>query len=175
MQFERLTCSTHPMYQKALDLYRISFPHHEQRQSLSQEAILQDDAYHFTLLYDEDAFVGLLLCWETPDFIYVEHFCILPELRSKGYGQQALNLLGQQDKTVILEIDPPVDAISLRRKGFYQRCGFVENPYPHIHPPYHKGNHPHDLVIMTLPAGISQAAYDQFNSYLSQHVMKDVY
>ena len=35
------------------------------------------------------------------------------------------------------EIDPPTGDISRRRKGFYERGGFVENPYPHIRPPYH--------------------------------------
>ena len=29
---------------------------------------------------------------------------------------------------MILEIDPPVDDISIRRRGFYERSGFVENP-----------------------------------------------
>ena len=28
------------------------------------------------------------------------------------------------------------ESISQRRKGFYEWCGFVENPYPHVHPAY---------------------------------------
>ena len=28
------------------------------------------------------------------------------------------------DDTVILEIDPPTDPVSIRRKGFYERCGY---------------------------------------------------
>ena len=137
MNLERITSPLHPLYKQALELYQISFPFHEQREAFSQAAILHDDAYHFDLIYDAGTFVGLVLYWESLDYIYIEHFCILPEMRNKQYGRRALSLLKMRQKTLILEIDPPIDAISVRRKGFYERCGFVENPYPHIHPPYH--------------------------------------
>lgn len=59
-----------------------------------------------------------MLCWEAEDFIYVEHFCVLPELRGRGCGARALGLLAREGKTVILEIDPPIDEISRRSKIF---------------------------------------------------------
>jgi len=175
MRFERITDTSHRMYKNALSLYRSSFPLHEQRESVSQAEILSNEDYHFNLIYDGDCFVGLLLAWETKEFIYIEHFCILSELRSKKYGQTALNLLGQQGKIVILEIDPPIDTVSIRRKGFYARNGFAANPYSHIHPPYHKGNIGHDLVIMSYPRKITQTEYDIFHHYLEYHVMANAW
>lgn len=175
MRFERVTNIAHKMYESALQLYQISFPYHEQRESVSQTEILSDDEYHFDLIYDEDVFVGLMLHWDTTDFIYVEHFCILPEIRNRRYGQRALGLLGQQGKKVILEIDPPIDTVSTSRKGFYERNGFAENPYLHIHPSYHKGNSGHNLVIMSYPTKITQTEYDHFNHYLKYHVMANVF
>lgn len=175
MNFERLTSPSHPLYNRALELYQISFPFHEQREAPSQVAILQDDAYHFELVFDADIFVGIVLYWECSDFIYIEHFCILPEMRNRQYGQKVLALLQMQQKTLILEIDPPIDAISARRKGFYERCGFVPNPYPHVHPPYHKENKGHELVIMSSPKPISQAEYDAFSVYLKDRVMCNVF
>ncbi len=174
MRFERITNVEHPMYEKALELYAISFPAYEQRELVSQTQILGDREYYFSLIYDEDAFVGLVLYWETKENIYVEHFCILPEMRNKHYGQKALELLCQRKKTVILEIDPPSDAVSVRRKSFYERCGFVENPYTHVHPPYHEGRVGHGLVIMSSPGKITQTEYNAFRHYLEAHVMKDV-
>ena len=53
-------------------------------------------------------------------------------MRNKQYGRKVLSLLGGKQKTLILEIDPPVDNISKRRKGFYERCGFIENSFQHI-------------------------------------------
>ena len=107
------------------------------------------------------------------DFLYLEHFCIRPELRNRRYGQKALEVLCR--RPLILEIDPPVDEISIRRKGFYERCGLAANPYPHVHPPYHAGNRGHDLVLMTAPRQITSQECDEFTRFLRGVVMKDVY
>ena len=175
MRFERLTSKDHPLYEKALELYRISFPAHEQREASSQADILSDEQYHFTLVYHDDAFAGLILFWETQKFIYVEHFCILPQMRNQKLGQTALQLLSQRQKAVILEIDPPDDEISQRRKRFYERCGFLDNPYAHVHPPYHRGIAGHALVIMSAPHRLSQNEYDAFRLYLDRHVMENAF
>ena len=74
MQLERLSDPTYPMYMRTLTLYKASFPPHEQRQRISQDAVLRDGDYHFQLIYDRESFVGLMLYWETEEFIYVEHF-----------------------------------------------------------------------------------------------------
>ena len=160
MRIERMTTREQPLYERAMELYRGSFPPHELREEPSQQKILNDPAYHFDLLFDGGQFVGEVLYWEIAGFFYIEHFCILPELRNRHYGQAALELL--HSTPLILEIDPPVDAISIRRKGFYERCGFVPNPYRHIHPPYHRGNSGHELVVMSYPC-------------LTDMVMKDVF
>ena len=93
---------------------------------------------------------------QNESFLYIEHFCVLP-------------------KTLMLEIDPPKDDISKRRKGFYERSGFTENEFPHIHPPYHKGNKGHELVLMTCPKKASQDVFDGFSRYLKEKVMKNVF
>lgn len=175
MHFERLQNTGHRLYEPALALYRASFPAHELREPASQERILADGEYHFTLIHDGDAFAGLVLYWETADWIYVEHFCIQPQLRNRGCGQRALALLAGAGKPVILEIDPPADELSRRRKAFYRRCGFAENPYPHVHPPYHRGNKGHDLVVMSAPAAITPEEYAAFRDHLERRVMKDAF
>ena len=86
--------------------------------------------YRFTLLEEDGRLLGILLYWEGPGFRYVEHFAIAPELRGGGAGSRILAEFTGQGVPVILEIDPPVDGVSIRRKGFYLRCGFRENPFP---------------------------------------------
>ena len=115
MTFERIPSPNHPLYADAMALYGISFPAHEQRETPSQTAILTHPDYHFTAILDGSAFVGDMLYWETPDFRYIEHFCILPALRGQRYGSRALSML-PNDRPVILEIDPPVDEIAIRRR-----------------------------------------------------------
>ena len=169
MIFERITTPSHPLYVDAMSLYRLSFPLHEQREEASQTEILGNPDYHFDVVCDDDRFVGEVLYWNIENALYIEHFCVLPSMRNKHYGQKILAAL--QDRPLILEIDPPVDAISQRRKGFYERCGFVENPYPHMHPPYHKGNTGHELVVMSFPKLLTQDEYALFWSELCDKVM----
>ena len=137
------------MFAPAMELYGMSFPYSEQREPDSQARIMSDPEYHFELIYDEGRFVGEILSWENADFIYVEHFCMLPDVRGRGCGSRALELLRARGKTIILEIDPPVDDISRRRKGFYERNGFIANDYDYTHLPYHRGCKGHRLVIMS--------------------------
>ena len=174
MHLERITSPEHPLFQQALALYQLSFPPHEQREMPSQQAIMRHPAYHFDAICQDGMFIGEALSWKIGDFRYIEHFCILPEMRNKRYGQRALALL-LQAHPLMLEIDPPIDEISLRRKGFYERCGFVANPFPHVHPPYHPGNHGHALVVMSAPAPLTQKDYDAFNRYLQDEIMKDAF
>ena len=166
MELIRLTDGADPRYARARALYNRSFPFHEQREDRSQLNILEAPEYQYLLIYDGDLWVGLMLCWETETFIYVEHFCTFPELRGQGYGQRALEVLGRRGKTVILEIDPPTDPVSIRRKGFYERCGYAANPFPHVHPPYHRGVKGHDLVVMSCPMALGQRKYEEFARYL---------
>ena len=172
MRFDRITDTQHEMYKKAMELYANSFPMHEQREAKSQAAILGDSEYHFALAYDDDTFVGEALYWEWDGYIYVEHLCILSEMRNKAYGGKVLELLAAENKKVILEIDPPVDDISIRRRGFYERSGFIENPYAHVHPPYHRGYKGHELVVMSSPSAISPDMFGKFTDYLKNTVMK---
>ena len=174
MEMIRIEDAGHPMYRRAMELYAGSFPAHERREDASQRRILGEEEYHFALLYDGDTFVGELLYWETASFRYVEHFCILPELRGRRYGERALAELGGE-KPVLLEIDPPVDEISRRRKSFYERCGFRASPYPHLHPPYHQTGRGHALVVMSHPAELGWADYEAFARYLRETVMKDAF
>lgn len=174
MEFRRLTAAGGEAYQKALALYEGSFPLHEQREASSQRAILEEDAYHFDLIFDGDIWAGILLYWDAGDFLYVEHFAILPQLRGRQYGQRALELLRAKGKTVILEIDPPVDDVSIRRRGFYERAGYTANPFAHVHPPYRAGFAGHPLVVMSCPQALTQAAYSAFARYLADVVMAGV-
>lgn len=172
MKPERITRETHPLYREAMELYRISFPPHEQREAASQAEILRDGAYHFAVCTEGGAFAGIALYWEAETFLYVEHLAVLPAMRNRGIGAGILALLKEKGKPVILEIDPPVDDVSVRRRGFYERNGFAENPYPHVHPPYHAANAGHPLVVMSAPRGITKEEYDSFARFLTARVMR---
>ena len=171
MIFKRIITENDPMFNTAIGLYKISFPIHEQRENKSQIEILGHANYHFNIIYDNDCFVGIILYWETKEFIYIEHFAIDPNLRNGGYGSKVLKQLTDKEKILILEIDPPIDEISIRRKGFYERIGFCENTYAHIHPPYQTNFEGHKLMVLSHPNIINQHTYNMFKNYLDDTVM----
>lgn len=171
MRFERLTNTDNEMFLRAMDLYWSSFPLSEQREYQSQFSIMDEPEYHFELLYEGDEFVGMLLYWDAESFIYVEHFCTCREKRCMGLGAKALELLKNEGKPVILEIDLPVNEITLRRKGFYERNGFVANDFEHIHPSYHAMFPGNPLVVMSCPEALSEAEHKEFYRYLCDTVM----
>ena len=173
MDFIRLTDPAGPEFETAFALYEVSFPVYERRTRSAQAGRLSHPEYRFTLLREGDRFQGILLYWEGPGFRYVEHFAIAPELRGGGVGARALAELCGQGIPVILEIDPPVDEISVRRQHFYERCGFVKNPFSHVHPPYRGQFQGHPLVVMSAPSALSQSDYDRFARYLFDPVVSD--
>lgn len=172
MRFERIRTGEDPRYGGAMALYQRSFPIFEQRCLQAQLAVMPQEEYRFTLLYEGKDFAGLLLYWETDSFCYVEHLCILEAMRGKGCGSRALAFLREKGKKIILEIDPPADPVSQRRQRFYERAGYRANPYPHVHPPYRTEYAGHPLVVMSCPSVLEQQEYEAFDSYLRNTVMR---
>lgn len=146
----RIDSAEHFLYSSFSDLYRMSFPLYEQRQSANQLQALKDDRYHLLAWQEEGVFLGFIAYWQFKDYLYIEHYAINPLLRGKGLGTIFLkNILGKTKSVVILEIDPVIDHISAKRLDFYSALGFMVNEYSHIHPPYHEGIKGHALKVLS--------------------------
>ena len=168
----RMTGPESPYYRQAMELYAAGFSLHEQRRTEEQIQAMRDPAFHCDALVESGTFIGLLFYWEAVGVTYVEHFAVVEALRSSGAGSRALAAFCPAHAPVVLEIDPTVDAVSTRRKGFYQRLGFAENSYAHRHPPYRTGFAPPPLVVMSWPEALSPEAYSTFSRMLSHRVMR---
>lgn len=173
--FSRITDPSHLYFDKAFALYATSFPQYEQRLSLSQRRILSHPQYHCDVILSDNRFCGILFYWEINQLCYVEHFAILSSLRGQGIGSQAIKIFLQQHPHTLLEIDPPIDDISCRRKQFYTSLGFVENPYSHLHPPYRPHFMSHPLLVMSFPDVLLPQEYQSFASFLKDVVMDSVF
>ena len=73
--------------------------------------------------------------------------------------------------TELLEEQAVLSELSIRRKGFYERAGYRENPFSHVHPPYHAGYSGHSLMVMSCPEPLSEELYQEFDRYLKTVVM----
>lgn len=174
MKHNRIQNSEHPLYAPFKELYACSFPVFEQRTERQQQKAFSCSNYHLRAYCENDLQIGFIAYWEFPAYRYIEHFAIHTGLRGKGYGGQVLkNFLSESSKTILLEIDPPADAVSLARLRFYQRCGFYPNPYPHVHPPYREAYEGHPLVVLSAGREITEDEYRQFRTDLSSVVMHE--
>lgn len=120
----------------------------------------------------EGELAGLAFCWDFDAYLYVEHLCVPRGCAGQGIGQRILALLACAGKPVVLEIDPPEEEISIRRRHFYERCGYVANSFAHVHPPYRPGFTGHRLVVMSSPRVLSQEERERFARDLRLRVMR---
>jgi len=174
MRFHRITRESDSLFSESFKIYESSFPLHEQRPLVYQKEILPHPDYYFEVALRDDELVGIVCYWKTGAYIYVEHFAISPGLRGQSFGSNCLEALCRRYELVILEIDPPVDSVSIRRERFYVKLDFRKNDYPYKHPAYRKGYEPYPLVIMSYPRSIGQSEYADFNDYVRTTVMLNV-
>jgi ribosomal protein S18 acetylase RimI-like enzyme len=163
-----------PYWDSLVRIYRESFPIDEQRpiesiaRLLTEEprytmhAIIDDNyaaelqavgqaptANSQGLTANSPKLLGLLTTWYFEEFIYIEHFAIDPTLRSQGYGSEALKaFIHEHGKPLVLEAEPPTDALSIRRIKFYERIGLTLYDFPYMQPAYTEDSHPVELRLM---------------------------
>ena len=173
MNKTRITHVDHPLYGSFEALYSVSFPVFEQRTRAQQERAFQSENYHLMAYGEDGVFIGFIAYWEFDDYVYIEQCAIHRDLRGQGYGSRLLTgFIAECPRMVLLEIDPAIDEVSQARLGFYRKCGFHENPYPHFHPPYRNGYKAHPLMVLTGGRGITEKEYDRFNQDLIDTVMR---
>ncbi|WP_278832813.1 GNAT family N-acetyltransferase [Porphyromonas cangingivalis] len=172
MESHRIRDTKHMLYDPLSTLCSASFPIFEQRTEEQQRAAFMRPEYHLMGYTEGHSFVGFIAYRAFDDYVYIEHLAVSAEVRGKGHGTKLLEaFVHSVSKTVLLEIDPIVDAISEARLRFYERCGFHQNPYPHTHPPYREGYESHPLVVLTSGRRIAEDEYHRFKSDLEAVVM----
>lgn len=165
MKFISVTDSKHPLFEAAWKIYNEAFPVEERRSLQQQEHILQIPAYHFDVAVYEEKVIGILLWWDFEEMVYVDHFATDTNIRGAGLGKMILQEFMQKThKPILLEVEPPVEEIQLRRIRFYERLDFILNDHPYQQPPYHKGGIPIDLQLMSFPRAITKVEADLFVS-----------
>jgi len=170
MKYTRVKNTEHPLFSKAWNLYKKSFPSEERRQFRTQRKIMDNPLYHFEIITDNDEFIGFILWWNFENIRYVEHLATLPRLRGKGYGQHILKRFTSRSETpILLEVEHPYTDINKRRIEFYKRLGFVVNEYEYKQPPYKKSGNYVPLILMTYPNVISKGNIELFCQQYTEH------
>lgn len=159
----RLKDVASPAFHDAWNLYNSSFPN-EERRSLSchASALLSEPRFVCLALYDQSVFAALLFYWLFEDCVYIEHLAVTETRRGQGLGKQALAVAQQHGLPVILEIEPVTDAHTARRLRFYESVGYHRLPYEHYQLPYHCGEAPLRLELLSYPYAASDSLIESF-------------
>ena len=123
-----------------------NFIYEERREREKEKELLLLNAIDAYVFYKDDNAVGFINAWNFSDFVFFEHFVIFEKYRNCGYGTEAVLLLKNRFKRMILEVEPGENELKRRRIEFYKRAGFVENDFDYIQPSYHGG----DGIILRL-------------------------
>lgn len=127
-----------------------AFPQEEYRKLSEIRRLTEAESiFHNNLIFEGEIPVGFITHWSLDVFCYIEHFAIRSGLRNKGYGKDVIALLRQHIHIpIVLEVELPVDEMTRRRIGFYERQGFTLWRHKYTQPPYRQGGKQLDLYLM---------------------------
>ncbi len=154
-----------PHFAECWGLYESAFPSAERREEWYHHQTMENSCFHFDALVDGEELIGLVGWWGFDSIIYIEHLATFAHLRNRGYGRAILSKFKAMEptKSLLLEVEHPIDDLTHRRIAFYERAGFVLNHHHYAHPPY-RGSEMVELLVMTYPNPITREDLDLFKS-----------
>ncbi len=127
-----------------------AFPSNERRPDSCQcYNADHEPRFHCCVVEYNDAPAGLVCYWELEDFCYIEHLATIPSMRHNGIGTSVLSLLKLQYRLIVLEVEPPTDAVAQRRIAFYRLNEFELWTEPYMQPAYSPDQQPLPMQIMS--------------------------
>ncbi len=159
-------------WSKVWKIYRRAFPENEQWNEAAYDKAFDDPLFEADAVMIDDV-VGLLFHWRVGGYRYIEHFAIAAETRGRNVGTETLAaFFAYAGERVVLEIDPPQDAVSFRRLHFYERAGFVANPdYEYLHPCYRRPFEPYPLVLLSRPQALTHEEARCFADFVRERIL----
>ncbi|TDH29031.1 GNAT family N-acetyltransferase [Segetibacter sp. 3557_3] len=170
MQLKRIHDRNNPDLVVFKELYESAFPLQERRYWQDLLALADHPVMQIEVVQVTGAFAGFIVYWPFPDFVYIEHFAIKPEIRGAGVGASLLNQLLVQYDYVVLEAEYASDEASDRRIRFYQRTGFHVAPYSYVQPPYRNGGNGLPMHLLTNQPVLSQSRFNEIVEIIRERV-----
>lgn len=171
MEFIEIKETDKYRWEKVWKLYEESFPIAERRKEEDHLRAAADPQFFPLSAWDGNQLLGILFYWEWDSYRYLEYLAVNPHIRSRGYGSQLLRYLRDSEHTIILEIDPLINELSVRRLQFYERAGFTLTPYRFMHLPYRREAQPQELLILSYPQMITKEQHNHFLQFVDERVI----
>ncbi len=172
MEFLKISPDDKERWDSVWSLYEDSFPLAERRKEADHLRACKDDRFFPLSAWEGNELIGLMFFWEWNSYRYLEHLAVNPDLRGHGYGSQLLRHLRDSEHTIILEIDPLSNELSVRRLQFYELAGYTLTPYRFVHLPYRLDGQEQELLILSYPKMISKNQHNDFLRFVNEEVIK---
>ena len=137
LKFRPFRSPADPGWDEAWAIYQNSFPQKEIRSLEDHLQALSDPHYTADGIWSDGRLIGILYYWTAPEYVYIEHLAISPDLRGANMGSRVLEAFCRKAGRIVLEIDPPETEIAVRRLRFYERLGFCLLYTSHLLPTAH--------------------------------------
>ena len=95
----------------------------------------------------------------------------VPRPTQEGPAMVFNNIKGHPDARVAIGLLASRDRVAKLLDADPKRLGFMLNPFPHVHPPYHDGLTGHALLVLSQPEALEEDVYQAFAQYLHTVVM----
>lgn len=156
------------LFMRLFAIMEYSFPGDERRDFEDQYAEFTKPPFRSLVREENGSIAGFMNYWQLNGFVYLEHFAVAKELRGRGLGSELMEKLCEiTNCPLILEVEPPeLSEAAVHRIGFYKRLGFFPNEYEYFQPPYHKGEKPVRLMIMSKPSPLSKKQFTEIKNTL---------
>ena len=170
MEFIRIAREDNERWGKVWSLYEESFPVAERRKIEDHIRANENPLFHSLSAWENEELLGIVFYWEWNNYRYIEYLAVSPQLRGHGYGNLMIKHIKDSNNTIILEIDPLINELSVRRLQFYERAGFTLTPYRFNHLPYRLDGIQQELLILSYPKMITKEQHTDFLNFINEHV-----
>jgi ribosomal protein S18 acetylase RimI-like enzyme len=171
MEYLRIAPDDTKRWNSVWELYEGSFPLAERRKKEDHLRAYADERFLPLSVWEGEELIGLIFFWEWDSYRYLEYLAVNPELRGQSFGSQMLRHLRDSEHTIILEIDPLINELSVRRLQFYERAGYTLTPYRFMHLPYRLEAEPQELLILSYPNMITKEQHNDFVRFVNEEVI----
>ena len=122
-----LTYVNYQKYQnKIKNIYYKAFPRIERFPFWILKYTAKENKSTLNTILDNDKVVGMQFIVNCDSLYYLMYFAIDEKHRNKNYGSTVLCDLRKKYKNIFLSIEKPTNDLSIRRKNFYLRNGFLK-------------------------------------------------
>lgn len=170
MEFKIIEQQDSKRWDMVWNLYENSFPQAERRKIEDHIRASEDEHFYPLSIWDNNQLIGLAFYWQWNNYRYIEYLAVSPALHGHGYGSQIIRHIRDSEHIIILEIDPLINELSVRRLQFYERAGFTLTPYRFMHLPYRIDGASQELLILSYPQMITKEQHTDFLSFINNHI-----